>query len=498
MGVIDAIAYGIPVITTPVGGLEKVFHDGIDAMIYETYDLKMLADKLEQLIKSETYRNSIVNEADKLVCSDFNIITICNKIEKYMRTCSPRLAKEKYCTGCMACSDACTHDAIKIVEKNCMPFVKVDTHKCMNCHLCEKACPIITPVKKNRAEEMNVYGGWANDEQTRIDAASGGGFSGLAQSFFHLHKEDKVAVIGATLANNRVYHQLIEQEKDIVLLTNSKYIQSDTQGIYKEVIERLKTGYWILFSGCPCQIAGLYGFLGKKRDSERLITIEVVCHGIASYEALDLHLKYYNSSRIYRFRDKRHGTQDWKQSQCTTIEQNGEEIKLKRKDDMFYAIYAGWMLDRKSCSNCQFAEINRVADITIADFWGLQVPDYYKQGVSLIIANNNKADTMIKAADAIYTFKESLRTAINGNPHLFTGYKLIQFHPIVMWPDFFRKILPKRIRFKILTNRMPYKLFWALYKLGTIYLVKYQKKQLISKFQKDDNLLKLLNNANRG
>ena len=64
-----------------------------------------------------------------------------------MRTCSPRLAKEKYCTGCMACSDACTHDAIKIVEKNCMPFVKVDTHKCMNCHLCEKACPIITPVK---------------------------------------------------------------------------------------------------------------------------------------------------------------------------------------------------------------------------------------------------------------------------------------------------------------------------------------------------------------
>ena len=82
MGVIDAIAYGIPVITTPVGGLEKVFHDGIDAMIYETYDLKMLADKLEQLIKSETYRNSIVNEADKLVCSDFNIITICNKIEK--------------------------------------------------------------------------------------------------------------------------------------------------------------------------------------------------------------------------------------------------------------------------------------------------------------------------------------------------------------------------------------------------------------------------------
>lgn len=128
--------------------------------------------------------------------------------------------------------------------------------------MCQKACPIVTPINKNRFEDMKVYGGWANDEQTRIDAASGGGFAGLAQSFFHLHKE-KVAVVGATLTNNRVYHILIEQEKDIPLLTNSKYIQSNTKGIYKAVAEKLKNDYWILFSGCPCQIAGLYGYLGK-------------------------------------------------------------------------------------------------------------------------------------------------------------------------------------------------------------------------------------------
>ena len=408
----------------------------------------------------------------------------------------PNLASHKYCTGCMACNDTCYHNAITVVEKNHIPFVEIDTNKCVNCGLCEKVCPIITPIRKNRFKDMKVYGGWANDEQTRINAASGGGFAGLAQSFFHLHKETKVAVVGATLINNRVHHKLIEQEEDIYLLTNSKYIQSNTQGIYKETIEKLKAGYWVLFSGCPCQIAGLYGLLGKKKDNERLVTIEVVCHGIASYEALDLHLKYYNSTHIYRFRDKRQGTQDWKFSQCTTIEQNGKEVKLKRKDDIFYSIYAGWMLDRKSCSNCQFSEINRVADITLADFWGLPVPDYYKQGVSLIIANNSKANSLIKNADSIYTFEDSLRTAIDGNPHLFTGYKFIQYHPIVMWPNFFRKVLSKKLRFNILTNKMPYKLFWAFYKLATIYLTKYRKQQTIKKLQ--ENAPNLLKTVNRG
>lgn len=408
----------------------------------------------------------------------------------------PKLASKKYCTGCLACMDACKHNAIIKVFRNGLPFVKIDAGKCTDCGLCEKACPIMTPVRKNKLEEMKVYGGWAVDETTRIDAASGGGFAGLAQSFFHLHKNDKVAVVGAALIDNRVYHKLVEREKDIALLTNSKYIQSNTDGIYEETVRKLKEGYHVLFSGCPCQIAGLYGYLGKTRDNERLVTIEVVCHGIASNEALDLHLQYYHSSRIYRFRDKRQGTQDWKYSQCTTIEQNGKEVKLKREDDMFYAIYAGWMLDRRSCSNCRFSEINRVADITLADFWGLPVPDYYKQGVSLIIANNPKADLLIKKADAIYTFEDSLRTAIGGNPHLYTGFKFIQYHPIVLWPNFFRKILSKKMRFKILANRMPYKLFWAFYKLATIYSIRYKKRQVCAKIQAEAPYL--LRKVNRG
>lgn len=410
----------------------------------------------------------------------------------------PRLASDKYCTGCLACHDTCRHNAIQVIEKNGMTYVNVDLKNCVECGLCEKACPIVTPVRKNDLVQAHVYGGWAKDEQERLDAASGGAFTGLAHSFFHSHKEEKVAVVGANLTNNRVSHIMVEREEDISLLANSKYIQSNTAGIYKDVVNKLKAGYWVMFSGCPCQVAALYGLLGSKRNNERLITVEVVCHGIACQEALDLHLKYYQSPRIYSFRDKRQGTQDWKYSQCTTIEVNGKPCKLSREKDMFYAIYSGWLLDRRSCSNCRYASIERVADITLADFWGLSIPDYYKQGVSLIMTNNDKANDFVKSADDIYVFDEALTTAIGGNPHLFTGYKFIQYHPMVLAPGLMKKLLPDKLRFAILTNRMPHKLFWAVFKVATMLHIKYKRTKLMKRLSKDPRLLHLLINANTG
>lgn len=379
----------------------------------------------------------------------------------------PNLAKERCCTGCLACKDACSKHAICTSVKNGVVYPLVDATCCIECHVCEKACPIVTPQRKNHVETMRVYGGWARDVDTRFHGASGGAFGGLAQSFIKAHAGE-VSVYGAALVNNDVRHERITTQEEIPLLMNSKYIQSSTEGVYSKVRADLTSGFWVMFSGTPCQVAALYAYLGNKRDSNRLLTIEVVCHGVARKEALDIHLRHHHSSRIYSFRNKEEG-QGWSTSQCTTIERDKKPYRFKRKDDIFYKIYAGWMLDRISCSNCQYSTLNRVADITLADFWG-GARDFreYEKGVNVIVANNPMSDAFVRQAEGVELYGSTLGKAISGNPNFYSGFKYIQYHPVVMWPTFSRKVLPQKIWMHVVKNEMPYKLLWAVYKVLTI------------------------------
>lgn len=389
-----------------------------------------------------------------------------------------KLAADKVCTGCMACSDVCNVDAISLTLKNNHYYPSVDSAKCVECGRCVKACPILTPVQKNEVVRMHAYGGWAKDAQMRHNAASGGAFAALATSFCRMH-EGEVAIYGAALRDdNRVEHQRISSAGEIPLLMNSKYIQSITQGVYRKVLEDIRQGLWVMFSGTPCQIAGLYGFLGKKRDYEKLVTVELVCHGIPGFEALDIHLQQSNSSRIISFRNK-----DMGQGKAlrTTIEKNGKHYTFRsRKEDTFHSIFSGWMIDRLSCSNCQYSSLNRVADITIADFWGgAPCEADYKEGVSLIIANNGKADNYVQNSSDLYIYESTLKKAVNSNPNLYNGFKYIQYHPLVMFPNFFRKILPRKLWIAIIINHMPWRLFWAVFKVLTILHIKRRRKETL-------------------
>lgn len=389
-----------------------------------------------------------------------------------------KLAADKVCTGCMACSDVCNVDAISLTLKNNHYYPSVDSAKCVECGRCVKACPILTPVQKNEVVGMHAYGGWAKDAQMRHNAASGGAFAALATSFCRMH-EGEVAIYGAALRNdNRVEHKRISSAGEIPMLMNSKYIQSITQGVYRKVLEDIRQGLWVMFSGTPCQIAGLYGFLGKKRDYEKLVTIELICHGIPGFEALDIHLQQSNSSRIISFRNK-----DMGQGKAlrTTIEKNGKHYTFRsRKEDTFHSIFSGWMIDRLSCSNCQYSSLNRVADITIADFWGgAPCEADYKEGVSLIIANNGKADNYVRNSSDLYIYESTLKKAVNSNPNLYNGFKYIQYHPLVMFPNFFRKILPRKLWIAIIINHMPWRLFWAVFKVLTILHIKRRRKETL-------------------
>ncbi len=392
----------------------------------------------------------------------------------------PKLASKKHCTGCMACVDSCKQmNAIDIYKVCDIPYVKIDTSKCIECGLCQRVCPIISPKKKNRVDEMIAFGGWCSDDTYRIKAASGGAFAALALDFLNRHEH--AAVVGAVLENNRVHHSIIHSTEELDSLLNSKYIQSSTGGIYNAVLEELKKGVSVLFSGTPCQVAGLYGFMGK-RDTTNLYTIDLVCHGVASDEALDIHLKHYNSSHIYSFRDKLEG-QYWYKSQRTTIRINNNIQKMERNKDYFYRIFSSWLTDRKSCSNCLYSSLPRVADITLADFWGAPNDEKeFLKGVSLITCNNLKGKELIFNSQYLHKYETTVKAAICSNANVVSGYKFIQYHPLVLFPQFFKRILPNKLRIAILTNQIPWKFLWAPFKILTAYKYKNERKRALKQY----------------
>lgn len=399
-----------------------------------------------------------------------------------MSTYSIELAGPNTCTGCLACADICNHSALMIVKRGELLYPQINKDSCVGCRLCERACPIVTPVSINSANSIKVRGGWAADESLRSSGASGGAFAGIANAFMTKY-QGQVSVYGASLKENRVYHERITSFDDIYLLMNSKYIQSDTRGIYDKVRKDLKENRHVLFSGTPCQIAGLYGFLGRKRDDTNLLTVELICAGVMSPEALDIHLEINHSKRIISFRSKINGA-SYCSSQRTTIEIKGKPFRFEKRDnDIFYRCFSSSLLERRSCFDCKFAKLERVADITIGDFWGGE-QDFldYDKGVNVILANNIKADLFLSECNSLVLVKSDLKKAISGNPYLYNGVNLIKWHPLVIFPSLSRKILPRKTWVSIVKNDTPWSYFWAIYRLLSIGYEKLQYKRTEAKY----------------
>lgn len=300
----------------------------------------------------------------------------------------------KKCTGCGACANLCPQGAISI-KKNKRGFLVpvVNKSKCIDCGLCNKACPMINEIPKiSQYSIPMVYAGWNKDEKIRMNSSSGGVFSVLAD--FILDK--KGYICGASFdKKNKLKHIIISNRRDLYKLRGSKYIQSEIKNVLKRVKKLLEKDKWVLFSGTPCQVAGLKSFL--KKDYENLIAVDLVCHGVPSPLVFERYLKEIeieNKTNINKieFRDKSTG---WRSYSFKMSNKKEDLVNDIHDNNVFFKGFLNNLYLNSICTNCSFAKFPRYSDITLGDYWGIW--DYKKEldddkGTSLIVVNNNKGN----------------------------------------------------------------------------------------------------------
>lgn len=304
------------------------------------------------------------------------------------------------CTGCGACVNICPKDCIKLqYDKHGFLQPHINVSECVSCGRCDAVCPVLNTIEQCNFAEPIYYAGWNKDVKIRQDSSSGGVFSALAEYVFSLGG----IVCGVVLDNKlRPFHTIATTKDELKRMRGSKYLQSDTKLIFRQVKEVLLSSRYVLFSGCPCQIAGLYAFLGNK-ECEKLITCEFVCCGVTSVSVFDWYKEYLEKKAgsliiDVNFRSKKFG---WP---IMTIEfglRSGKKVAVKAKNSIWFRAFFAKLIVRNSCVKCSYAKLPRVADITIGDYWRAVVQNYSKkerqQGISLILVNNDKAEHVISA-----------------------------------------------------------------------------------------------------
>lgn len=270
------------------------------------------------------------------------------------------------CAGCFACYNACSFNAIdmKISDEGFyIPFV--NREKCTECGLCQKHCPVI---KVNEIRSKNIsspesFAAWSKDDDTRISSSSGGVFTELALNII----EKGGVVFGAAWNSDfLVEHICVELVEELPLLKGSKYIQSNIGNSYKRVLEELKKGKSVLFSGTPCQVAALKTFT----NSDHLITVDLICHGVPSIVAFKKYLEYRSQGKKINninFRDKKTG---WSEFSILLEYTDGSSYSRKfNYDDFCWGFNNNYYLNNL-CYECPFSTLPRQGDITLGDFWG--------------------------------------------------------------------------------------------------------------------------------
>ena len=343
------------------------------------------------------------------------------------------------CAGCYACYSVCPKKAITMQEdEEGFRYPVVNDELCIQCEACGKVCPVMHPVPVKDNAIPQTYAAINEDWEVRRESSSGGVFHLLAEKIL----EAGGTVFGAGFDENwEVCHQEVYSKEQLPKLQVSKYVQSRIEDTFMQVRKELQQGKKVLFSGTPCQCAGLQSYLQRPYDN--LFTVDCICHGVPSPGVWRKYLAYRrqgNEIGTISFRNK---NLSWERYLLLFFFKNSNKYL---GEDQYHDLYMrGFLQDlylRPSCSVCKFRKQNRPVDITLADYWGVQEaePEMYDgKGTSLVFIQSEKGKKLfdqIQAKKKVSDFERAVS---------YNSSMLKQFPPSPQRAAFFKEFQENKI-----------------------------------------------------
>lgn len=345
-----------------------------------------------------------------------------------MASKSIALLPNNECCGCKVCGDVCPKNAITFALDEEGFFYPNVNDDCIDCGLCSKVCPAKNEFYTVSSQDQTFVGCLDKDKTRRDKGASGGIFGLLASELL----SEGYEICGAAFDENlQLKHCFASSEEEVGKQKKSKYLQSDCKGIYRQVKQKVKVGKKVLFTGTPCQCAALKRYLGE--IDSNVVIVDFACHGVPSQDLFDKSIHYYeqnNNCKVkaysFRHKPKRYGSP---QNYLLYIQKGDRILPVEGKyyQEPFYCGFQKYITLRPSCYQCKFARTERVSDITLADFWGVEyVTNKWDRTShpSLVILNNEKGHHLFeKVKQEIDFFETTKENAFKQNGSLIAPTK---------------------------------------------------------------------------